>query len=68
MKADFRIADPDSVEMSLTITMPLSDWSNLQRQLETTKYPSWKMATEIGKMIQHARLHFHAGQAEEQEG
>ena len=40
----------ESLPMTLEITMQLSEWRNLQKQLQQT-YPSWKLSSAIGDLI-----------------
>ncbi|MBN3777401.1 hypothetical protein G3O06_07530 [Burkholderia sp. Ac-20345] len=57
MKSEFKIQRPDAVPMTLTMTMTLGEWKNLQQQLSTT-YPSWKLSTNIGEMVRLATTTF----------
>jgi hypothetical protein len=50
MKTVMRIEKPGLVEVSLTITMPLTDWQRLREQL-SNDYPSWGLAQEIGDVV-----------------
>ena len=55
MKAKFKIENPETVEMSLTITMPVSDWKRLNAQL-ATDYPAWKVGRAISDMVEAANV------------
>lgn len=59
MKTQFRIENPDDVQMTLTVTMPARDWKVLREQLATT-YPSWKLSSAITNMVDSATKTFSA--------
>ena len=59
MKTQFRIENPDDVQMTLTVTMPARDWKVLREQLQTT-YPSWKLSSAIANMVDSATKTFSA--------
>ena len=59
MKTQFRIENPDDVQMTLTVTMPARDWKVLRDQLQTT-YPSWKLSDAISNMVSAATKTFSA--------
>jgi hypothetical protein len=50
MKTVMRIEKPGLVEVSLTITMSLTDWQKLRMQL-SNDYPSWGLGQEIGDVV-----------------
>jgi hypothetical protein len=58
MKAVFNVENPDDVEFTLTITMPLGEWKRLKDQLANS-YPAWKLGHAISDMIRQADTHFH---------
>jgi len=45
------IADPDGIEVSVTIRMPLSDWKKLSKQLQPNEFPSSWIARDIRSAI-----------------
>lgn len=59
MKTAFRIEEPNEVSMTLTVTMTLSHWRELQSQLQS-KYPSWKLSAAISEMVHEATTVFSA--------
>jgi hypothetical protein len=59
MKTKFKIENPDSIPMTLTITMPAAKWKQLRAQLETT-YPSWQLSRAISEMVDSADAAFSA--------
>lgn len=69
MNASLKIAKPDETEITVTLTMPLSDWKRLRNQLEAspvfTAYPSWKMIEVIRDLVLHAETTFTASVTEE---
>ncbi|MFM0163906.1 hypothetical protein PQR39_26265 [Paraburkholderia sediminicola] len=59
MKTQFRIENPDDVQMTLTTTMTAREWKALRDQLVST-YPSWKLSTAITNMVNSATKAFSA--------
>lgn len=57
MKAVLRTTNPDSIEMTLTITMEVRDWKRLRDQLESD-YPGWRLSSAIRSLINKAESHF----------
>ena len=57
MKALIKIVDPDSVKMSLTLTMTLGAWEELQNQVEG-KWPGWQFKALVNDMIEKAQKQF----------
>lgn len=49
-KGRLEATDPDSIEFTLSLTMSLKQWRELQGQLSSS-YPSWKLSAMITKMI-----------------
>ncbi len=58
MTSTFKIEKPDAVDMTLTVTMSLADWKRLKSQLESSQFPSWKMAQSIDQMIRKGSEQF----------
>lgn len=46
----FKICDPDNVQMTLTVTMSMSEWKRLLQQLPSD-YPSWKLGDAIRDFV-----------------
>ncbi|MFM0058559.1 hypothetical protein PQR64_23335 [Paraburkholderia phytofirmans] len=59
MKTQFRIENPDDVQMTLKVTMTAREWKTLREQLATT-YPSWKLSSAITNMVDSATKAFSA--------
>lgn len=57
MKALFQPANPDEIEMTLTITMPLGAWRRLALQI-ASEYPGWQFVGIIRELILFADKHF----------
>lgn len=57
MKTSMRVLRPDDVEMSLTVTMRLRDWTALSEQL-ANEYPSWELSAQIGRAVEQVRQTF----------
>lgn len=58
MTTKLTIADPDAVEMTLTVTMPLRNWKRLRTQLTTTSYPACDFSRAISDMTSQAEASF----------
>ena len=50
MRSKFGIQKLDEVEATLTMTMTVSEWREVEKQL-STKWPSWKFGEVILEMI-----------------
>lgn len=57
MKAAFKLENADETEATLSVTMKLGEWKQLQRQLPNV-WPSWQFGNEIERMIGAAEKHF----------
>ncbi len=57
MRANFNIEEPDKLEATIHITMPLSQWKELSAQL-TNSYPSWKLSSVITSLVYQAQKTF----------
>lgn len=72
MNAEFKINNPDKVEFSLKLTMPLSDWKKFKEQLNTShypqSYPTWTVLIQINDMISQANTKFFPIKPEPTEG
>jgi uncharacterized membrane protein len=62
MKTTIKIEDPENVELSMTITMPMSSWKKLNDQLShadiRSAHPSWELSRDISKLVEQMRKHF----------
>jgi len=47
---NFKATDPNTIEFSLTMSMPLKDWRGMSDQL-SEKWPSSTLASEIQSMV-----------------
>lgn len=61
MKATFRVLKPESIEMELTVAMPLAAWMELRRGLPA-KWPATDLSYQIERMIAKAQEHFRASE------
>lgn len=57
MKGTYCITNPDLIECTLKITMPLGDWKNLKSQLDS-KHPNRKLADMISRLVGKATVEF----------
>lgn len=64
MRTDFKVTNPDEIEMELTICMSLKDWKELKEQLSKA-WPSWDLGKQIRDMICQANCHFYPKDKEE---
>lgn len=60
IEASFKLADPNEVRATLSVTMTLRDWSKLDDQIGGTSWPAWDFKMKIREMIREAERHFHA--------
>ncbi len=58
MKTDFRIAQPDDVECTMTISMTLGSWRKLRDRLEGQSYPEFRLRQDISELISLAEAKF----------
>ena len=54
MRAHFRAATPDAVEMTLTMTAPVSEWRRLKGALEKGGPEAGELGRAVGKLIAQA--------------
>ena len=66
MQTEFKVADPDEIEMELTIKMPLHRWKELKTQLTSRDFPSWDLGRKITDMIHQAQIHFYPKESEKE--
>ncbi len=53
MKAKFRFNNPDELEATMEITMNVSEWKRLKKQLQTG-YPGWRLSSAISCLVENA--------------
>ena len=63
MKAEFKAENPDSIEMTLTITMNMLTWKKLRKDLDDVEqiwlhHPANSLRTLIREMVELATTHF----------
>ena len=59
MYTTFKAADPDAIQMELTVIMSLRDWKELQKQLKSQEHPSFTLGNEIDELVRKAEEHFY---------
>lgn len=58
-RGTFGLRDPDSAEMTLTITMSVKEWKIVQQRLnKSSSDAEWYLDDTIGQMIDKAGKHF----------
>lgn len=57
MRSTFKVEKPDTIELTMTITMSLKDWKQLSKDLQNT-YPSWTLSGEINSMVHQASRNY----------
>jgi len=58
MKSTFKMESPGKMECTLTMTMELATWKELNNQL-ADKYPSWQLSNVISKLLAEATKTFY---------
>lgn len=53
----FTAASADEIEMSMTITMKVSEWKRF-KDLINDGYPGWKVSGEISRLVEVAERNF----------
>lgn len=53
MKTSLKVTRPNEIEFTLTATMTLARWLELQEQL-SQKWPSWELSAAITDMLSQA--------------
>jgi hypothetical protein len=51
VKTTMQVTRPDDVEVTLSITMTVKDWSTLREQL-AREYPSWRLSAAIVNLVE----------------
>ena len=59
MKARIQLVEPNKMLATVTITMSVSEWRELNEQL-TAKWPSWAFSKLLGDVIAKATASFDA--------
>lgn len=57
MKKKMKVTAPDSVDFTLSVTMPLREWRELAGQL-SERWPSWELSRAINDMVRQATREF----------
>ena len=57
IKLKFVSTHPEDIEMQLTITMKISEWMELAKQLDR-EYPAWRLSAAIRKMVEQSNAHY----------
>ena len=59
MTTHLRATNPDSIEMTLTVTMTLKEWKELREHVENTVFgPAAMLRHDIQSMVAQAAKHF----------
>lgn len=62
MYSRFKIYDPGQVEVTLSLTMKISEWRSLRDQIlaspDRNDHPSWRIINKVKEMIDSAHKHF----------
>ena len=53
-----KVVDPDSVELTVTLTASLTEWKALNNELPKN-YPTFTLREAIDDMVDHAGKHFY---------
>lgn len=65
MRAKFHAQFPDSIDMTMTVSMSLEDWKKLRGQLGASAYSVWPLCdlvSSIDAVVIHAEKHFESNQ------
>ena len=60
IEASMFLEDPDDLNVTATITMPLRCWKELCHQMKE-QYPSFALRGVISKLVEHAGSRFNEG-------
>ena len=63
MKITLKAARPRNIEMTLSITMTVSEWDKVQGQLSGA-YPAWQVSSAISGLISKAHQEFEPSEEE----
>lgn len=58
MTTSMKVENPDSVTVTLSLTMTLKEWQELRDQL-TNDWPSWRVSGDINNMLGQVRQTFY---------
>lgn len=64
---DFKVLNPDAIEMELAVRMTLREWKLLQGQLPSS-HPAYSLTASISKMVDQATTEFIAPAGEIETG
>ncbi len=59
MRTSFRLDNPDEMEATMTLSMPLKEWKQLKEQIGAPRWPSCDFAIAITELIYEASRSFH---------
>lgn len=57
MRTAFHLKQPEKIEATMTITMPLEDWKALRDEL-SARWPAAQFSDQIGYMVKQAEQVF----------
>ena len=66
MKAILVIDNPQNVEATISLTLPLKDWKRLREQLKAYEYPSHDIIDAIDDLTRQAETRFYPKPPKEQ--
>lgn len=58
MTTSMKVENPDSVTVTLSLTMTLKEWQELRDQL-ANDWPSWRVGSDINNMLGQVRQTFY---------
>ena len=60
MRASAQVKNPDSIEIQMSITMPMGEWRKLKDQIKGIgSYPSWQLHNKIVDLVIQAEKTFY---------
>lgn len=57
-RGTFKLSNPLKVEMTLTITMSMEEWTAIKAKLNRSNDAEWALDDSIGQMLDKANQHF----------
>jgi hypothetical protein len=58
MRSTIKATNPNEVDFTMSVTMPLGDWRKLAAQLESNAHPSWVLSRDIRNLVSKATAEF----------
>jgi hypothetical protein len=58
VEANFKATKPDTIEMTMTLTMTLWEWKKLREDLRVANVPGSDLHGKISAMVSAAEAHF----------